>query len=177
MARKFTRAVCLTRCAVHAGSEHGGYGVGRMDAATRAEFQVEGHWAMARRHRIRWIQCDIYAHINHAAYFTMFEDMRIDWWLASGGRFGADAEGPVVGSIEAKYLRPGHFNEDVLLTVRAVSFRRSSFIHEYGLWRDGLLCSGRAVCVIVNNATGAKAPISDALRALMVTRDQAIAEG
>ena len=153
MARKFTRAVCLTRCAVHAGAEHWGYGVGRMDAATRAEFQVEGHWAMARRHRIRWIQCDIYAHINHAAYFTMFEDMRIDWWLTSGGRFGADAEGPVVG------------------------FRRSSFIHEYGLWRDGLLCSGRAVCVIVNNATGAKAPISDALRALMVTRDQAIAEG
>ncbi|MBM3593243.1 MAG: acyl-CoA thioesterase [Alphaproteobacteria bacterium] len=147
-----------------------------MDAATRAEFQVEGHWAMARRHRIRWIQCDIYAHINHAAYFTMFEDMRIDWWLASGGRFGADAEGPVVASIEAKYLRPGHFNEDVLLTVRATSFRRSSFIHEYGLWRDGLLCSGRAVCVIVNNATGAKAPISDALRQLMLTRDQAIAE-
>jgi acyl-CoA thioester hydrolase len=134
-----------------------------MDAATRAEFQVEGHWAMARRHRIRWIQCDIYAHINHAAYFTMFEDMRIDWWLASGGRFGADAEGPVVAAIEAKYLRPGHFNEDVLLTVRAVSFR--------------LLCSGRAVCVIVNNATGVKAPISDALRQLMLTRDQAIAEG
>ncbi|NBS43836.1 MAG: acyl-CoA thioesterase, partial [Acetobacteraceae bacterium] len=101
---------------------------------------------MARRHRIRWIQCDIYAHINHAAYLTMFEDMRIDWWLASGGRFGADAEGPVVASLEAKYLRPGHFNEDVLLTVRAVSFRRSSFIHEYGLWRDGLLCSARAVC-------------------------------
>jgi acyl-CoA thioester hydrolase len=148
-----------------------------LDAATRAEFQVKGHWAMARRHRIRWIQCDIYAHINHAAYFTMFEDMRIDWWLASGGRFGADAEGPVVASIEAKYLRPGHFNEDVLLTVRAVSFRRSSFIHGYGLWRDGLLCSGRAVCVIVNNATGAKAPISDALRQLMLTRDQAIAEG
>ena len=148
-----------------------------LDAATRADFQVEGQWAMARRHRIRWIQCDIYAHINHAAYFTMFEDMRIDWWLASGGRFGPDAEGPVVGSIEAKYLRPGHFNEDVLLTVRAASFRRSSFIHEYGLWRDGLLCSARAVCVIVNNATGAKAPISPALRDLMLSRDGAVQEG
>jgi len=148
-----------------------------LDAATRAEFQVEGHWTMARRHRIRWIQCDIYAHINHAAYFTMFEDMRIDWWLATGGRYGADTDGPVVASIEANYLRPGHFNDDVLLAVRAVSFRRSSFIHEYGLWRDGLLCSGRAVCVIVNNATGAKAPISDRLRELMLTRDQAIAQG
>jgi hypothetical protein len=31
--------------------------------------------------------------------------------------------------------------------------------------------------VIVNNATGAKAPISDALRELMLTRDQAVAEG
>jgi hypothetical protein len=29
----------------------------------------------------------------------------------------------------------------------------------------------------VNNATGVKAPISDALRQLMLTRDQAIAEG
>jgi hypothetical protein len=31
--------------------------------------------------------------------------------------------------------------------------------------------------VIVNNATGAKAPISGGLRELMLTRDQAIAEG
>jgi len=149
-----------------------------MEPALRERFGVEGQWGVWRRHTIRWAECDIYAHVNHAAYLTLFEDMRIAWWLGAGGRFAPDAPGPVVGSLEVKYHRPGHFRDRVLLTARTASFRRSSFVHQYGMWRagDGLLCSARALCVVVDNATGRKAEIPAPMRRLMAERDGAIAE-
>lgn len=147
-----------------------------MDAALRDRFGVEGPWALSQEHTIRWTECDIYAHVNHAAYLTLFEDMRIAWWLGAGGTFAPDAPGPVVGTLEVKYLRPGHFQDKVLLTARTVSFRRSSFVHQYGMWRDGLLCSARALCVVIDNATGKKAELPAAMRHLMVERDGAVSE-
>ena len=147
-----------------------------MDAALRDGFTVEGQWALWQEHTIRWTECDIYAHVNHAAYLTLFEDMRIAWWLGAGGTFAPDAPGPVVGTLEVKYLRPGHFQDKVLLTARTVSFRRSSFVHQYGMWRDGLLCSARALCVVIDNATGKKAELPEPMRRLMVERDGAVAE-
>ena len=149
-----------------------------MDAALRERFEVEGQWALWQEHAIRWAECDIYAHVNHAAYLTLFEDMRIAWWLGAGGTFGADAPGPVVGSLEVKYHRPGHFQDKVLLTVRTASFRRTSFVHQYGMWRadGGLLGSARALCVVIDNATGRKAEIAEPMRRLMAERDGAVAE-
>ena len=44
------------------------------------------------------------------------------------------------------------------------------------MWRDGLLCSARALCVVVDNATGKKAEIPEAMRRLMAERDGAVAE-
>ncbi len=149
-----------------------------MDAALRERFGVEGQWGLWREHTVRWAECDIYAHVNHAAYLTLFEDMRIEWWVGAGGAFSSTAPGPVVGSLEVKYHKPGHFRDKVLLTVRTASFRRTSFVHQYGMWRegDGLLSSARALCVVIDNATGQKAEIDDAMRQLMAERDGAVAE-
>jgi len=140
-------------------------------------FGVEGQWSMVRRHRIRWAECDMYAHVNHAAYLTLFEDLRVAWWLERGGTFSASAPGPVLGTLEVKYLRAAGFGEEVLLTARCASFRRTSFVHEYALWRDGLMCQARALCVVINNATGEKVPIPEAMRRVLVERDGARAEG
>jgi acyl-CoA thioester hydrolase len=148
-----------------------------METELRERYGVEGQWGLWREHTIRWAECDIYAHINHAAYLTLFEDMRIEWWLGAGGAFAPDKPGPVVGSLEVKYHRPGHFRDRVLLCVRTASFRRTSFVHQYAMWRsDGLLCSARALCVVIDNATGQKAEIPEEMRLLMAERDGAVAE-
>ncbi len=140
-------------------------------------FGVVGDWPLVKRHTIRWAECDMYAHVNHAAYLVLFEDLRIAWWLGLGGGFSPDAPGPVVGTLDVKYLRPAGFGDEVLLTARCASFRRTSFVHEYALWRDGLICQARALCVVINNATGEKSPLPDAMRRLLVERDGAVAEG
>lgn len=148
-----------------------------MDAALRTRFSVEGQWALWREHVIRWAECDIHGHVNNAAYLTLFEDMRIEWWLGAGGGFAPEKPGPVVGSLEVKYHRPGHFRDQVLLCVRAASFRRTSFVHQYAMWRaDGLLCSARALCVVIDTATRQKAEIPEEMRRLMAERDGAVAE-
>lgn len=143
---------------------------------TPEEAGIEGHWPVQRPHRIRWAECDLYGHVNHAAYLTLCEDLRVSQWLALGGSFSADGVGPVVAQLEAKYLRALRFDEEVVLTLRTASFRRTSYIHEYAFWRGGLCFSARAVLVLVEGATGARVPIPEPIRAAWLA-EGAAAEG
>ena len=147
-----------------------------MDAALRERFGVEGQWALWRAHTVRWAERDIYAHVNHAAYLTLFEDMRIDWWLGARRRFAADKPGPVVGHARGEVPPPRPFPRRGAAGVRTASFRRTSFVHQYAMWREGLLCSARALCVVIDNATGQKAEIPRGDAPLMAERDGAVAE-
>lgn len=141
-------------------------------------FAVEGDWSMRRAHAIRWSECDQYAHVNHAAYLVLCEDLRVQHWRDLGGRFAPDAPGPVVAQLEARYLRPIGFADAVLLTLRTASLRRTSFIHDYAIWQRGvgLVFTARAVLVLVRGDSGARVPIPEAMRASMIAAG-AIAEG
>ena len=78
----------------------------------REGFGVEGAWALWQEHTIRWAECDIYAHVNHAAYLTLCEDLRVSHWVSLGGRFEPGEPGPVVAQLEARYLRPLGFDDE-----------------------------------------------------------------
>jgi YbgC/YbaW family acyl-CoA thioester hydrolase len=136
-------------------------------------FCVEGKWSMAKRHVIRWAECDLYGHVNHAAYLIMFEDMRVEHWASLGQAFRADAPGPVVAKLEVSYRRALGFQDEVLLTLRVPSLRRTSFVHEYAVWKDGLVFECKALLVCVRD--GASFPIPDDARRLMIERDGAVA--
>jgi acyl-CoA thioester hydrolase len=127
-------------------------------------------WTLLRDHRIRWSECDLYAHVNHAAYLTMFEDLRVAHWEAlTGLPIAPDRPGPVVAQIEARYLRAAGFGDAVQLACRVVSFRRTSFVQDYAMLKDGeTVCTGRAVCVVTRQDTGEKVPLSPELRAKLL---------
>jgi acyl-CoA thioester hydrolase len=122
-----------------------------------------------RQHVIRWSECDAYGHVNHAAYLTLFEDLRVSHWQElTGARLSASAPGPVVAQIEARYLRGVGFNDAVTLTCRTVSFRRTSYIQHYAMLRDGIeCCTARAVCVVTRQDSGDKVPLSPQWRAAL----------
>jgi len=128
------------------------------------------NWTIERPHRIRWIECDLYAHVNHAAYLTLFEDLRIEHWQALTGAIVApDAPNPVVAQIEARYLRPVGFQDAVLLCCRVASFRRTSYLQDYALLKDGEpCCTARAVCVVTRQDTGEKVPLPPGWRAKLL---------
>jgi YbgC/YbaW family acyl-CoA thioester hydrolase len=134
-----------------------------------SENGIEGSWPVRRPHRIRWAECDLYGHVNHAAYLTLCEDLRVAQWLSLGGSFAPDGFGPVVAQLEAKYLRPLVFDDAVTLTLRTASLRRTSYIHEYGVWKDGLCFSCRAVLVLVKGSTGERVPMPPEMRARLIS--------
>ncbi|MFL1461059.1 acyl-CoA thioesterase [Roseococcus sp. DSY-14] len=128
-----------------------------MDAALRAEFGVEGEWQIWRRHRIRWAECDMHGHVNHAAYLVMFEDLRVEHWLRVGQGFGEGAPGPVVAKLEVRYLRALRFQDEVLLALRTTGLRNTSYTQDYAVWAGGLAFEAKALLVCVRD--GASSPI------------------
>lgn len=135
------------------------------------EFGVEGEWGMAVRHRIRWAECDLYGHVNHTAYLVMFEDLRVEHWRSLGQVLRADRPGPVVAKLEARYIRALAFEDEVLLTLRVPGLRKTSFTHDYAVWKNGLCFECRALLVCVQD--GASTPIPPEARRLMIERDKA----
>jgi acyl-CoA thioester hydrolase len=131
---------------------------------------LDNTWPLRRDHVIRWSECDLYGHVNHAAYLTIFEDLRIAHWEALAGEIIAPTRpGPVVARIEARYLRAVNFRDRVVLTCRVASLRRTSFIHDYAMWLDGeACCTGSAVVVVTRQDTGEKVPLWPELRARMI---------
>ena len=141
-----------------------------MTPEARQAFGIEGDSPVLRRHRIRWAECDQYAHVNHAAYLTLCEDVRVSHWLDLGGRFAPDRPGPVVAQLEARYLRPLGFDDEVAVTLRTPSLRRSSFTHEYAVWKGGAVFTCRAVLVLVRGDTGERVPVPPEARRLLVAQ-------
>ncbi len=150
--------------------------IGRMGQELFTAFGVEGEWAMSRRHTVRWVELDGYGHVNNTAYLTLCEDLRVGHWSALGGRFAADAPGPVVAQLEGRFLRSLAFEDEVLMTLRTVAVRRTSYTQDYAIWKQGLVFSSRAVMVVVRQADGARIPVPPDIRAAMLAegaRDEA----
>lgn len=142
-----------------------------------AQFGVEGSWAVARRHVVRWAECDALGHMNNVAYLVLCEDLRVGpGWSALGGRFAPDTVSPVVARMEARYLRALNFEDEVLVTLRFASVRRTSFVHDYAIWKGGLCFESRAVLVAMRQDTGEKVPVPPGIRAAMVAQG-AVEEG
>ena len=132
-------------------------------------FGVTGDWSAARRHKVRWSECDALGHMNNTAYLVLCEDLRVGpGWSALGGRFGADTVSPVVAQMEARYVKALGFEDEVLVTLRFTSIRRTSFVHDYAIWKDGLCFECRTVLVAMRQDTGEKVAVPEAIRAQML---------
>jgi acyl-CoA thioester hydrolase len=139
----------------------------------RAEFGIEGDWWLAVRHRVRWAEVDAFAHVNHASYLEWYENLRILYMNACDLPLAMDTPGLVLARITVEYLQPLRFEDEIVVTARVVSFRRSSFVMDFATWRQGCVNRAQGLLVMVINATGAKVPIPESARKVMRERDQA----
>ncbi len=147
------------------------------DAAEMGRFGVEPGWAFAIRHRVRWSECDPFGHANHRAYFEWFEEAR-NRYLETAGLAGLSASlpGPVIAETGIRYHRPLAYGDEILVSARTVRLGRTSFEMEYAVWCGGLCAIGRAVLILVVNATGEKRPLPEPLRRAMLARDPGAAD-
>ena len=69
---------------------------------------------------MRWIDADMMGHVNNAAYFTYFEQVRCEAFEQMGLKIGLGlSEGPIIASTHCKFRGPVEFPD--VLTVGAVS--------------------------------------------------------
>jgi acyl-CoA thioester hydrolase len=166
------RASCLRAGAGSPNLGTGSIGMVEVSGAEYAQFGIEAGWSFALRHRVRWSECDPFGHANHRAYFEWFEEARNRYLEAVGlPPLSPTAPGPVIAETGIRYHRPLAYADEILVSARTVRLGRTSFEMEYAVWRDGLCALGRAVLILVVNATGEKAPLPREMRERILARE------
>ena len=125
----------------------------------------------AYRHRlsVRFRDCDAMGHVNHAVYFTYFEQCRLTFWREATG-----APSPhtrlIIARAECDYRAPAHFGDELDVTLHIGRIGGSSFTLEYEITRAGgdqIIATGRTVMVSYDYAAGQSIPLPDAARSLL----------
>lgn len=119
---------------------------------------------------VRWIDQDTFGHVNNAAYFTYFEQARVDW-LATLNVDWQKGVGPVVVSAKCDYKRPLSYPAVLEVSLYCNSPGRSSFQTYYEIRVEGdpetVYAYGEATMVWVDVRKGRPVSLPDYVRYAM----------
>jgi len=119
----------------------------------------------------RWMDNDVYAHVNNVVYYSYFDTV-VNQYLLEQGVLDIVAS-PVVGLVvetQCNYFRPISFPDIVQAGLRVARIGGSSVRYEIGLFRDDeptAAAQGHFVHVYVERDTNRPMPLSAALRAAL----------
>ena len=124
------------------------------------------------RHRlvVRFRDCDAMGHVNHAVYFTYFEQCRFTWWRHLGGATGMPGASTVIAHAECDYRAPAHVHDELEVRLKLAAVGRSSVTLGYEIVDVATgrrLAEGQTVNVTVDVTTGEPIPVPEATRTLI----------
>jgi len=137
--------------------------VSRPAPPVRAEYRVHRHITT------RWMDNDVYGHVNNVVYYSFF-DTAVSGFLFENGLVDYEA-GAVIGlAVESKcsYFAPVSFPDHVTAGVRVDRLGSSSVTYGVGIFRNGedaAAAAGYFVHVYVDKATRRPVPLPEAMRA------------
>ncbi|WP_164963843.1 thioesterase family protein [Rubrivivax sp. JA1026] len=105
----------------------------------------------------RWMDNDVYGHVNNVVYYSFF-DTAVNRWLIDAGALDMHA-GEVIGLVvetQCHYFAPLAFPQRVDAGLRVAHLGRSSVRYEVGLFAEGeptTAAAGHFVHVYVDRAT------------------------
>ncbi len=126
------------------------------------------HYPWFRRIDSRWMDNDIYGHVNNVVYYSYFDTAIAHYLIGEGGLDPRNS--PVIGyCVESacRYFRPLAFPHAVEVGVGVTRLGRSSVHYLLGVFRAGAeeaSAAGRFVHVFVDRKTERAAPLPAALR-------------
>jgi acyl-CoA thioester hydrolase len=121
----------------------------------------------------RWMDNDVYGHVNNVVYYSFF-DTAVNGLLIAAGVLDIHA-GAVIGLVietQCNYFAPIAFPQAVTAGVRVARLGGSSVRYEIGLFADDApLCAacGHFVHVYVDRATRRPVPLPAPLQAVLRT--------
>ncbi|HXX31347.1 MAG TPA: thioesterase family protein [Myxococcaceae bacterium] len=116
----------------------------------------------------RWMDNDIYGHVNNVVYYSYFDTVVNTYLVAQGGL--DIVAGPVIGlcvESSCRYLAPVAFPEALEGGLRVAHLGRSSVRYDVGIFRVGepaAVAQGHFVHVFVDRTTRRPAELTPPLR-------------
>lgn len=121
----------------------------------------------------RWMDNDVYGHVNNVVYYSWF-DTAVNAWLIEQGVLdtaGGDAIGLVIET-QCNYFAPLSFPQTVEAGIRVAKLGNSSVRYEVGLYAQGAelaAAQGHFVHVYVDRHSRRPVPLPVSLRAALET--------
>ena len=119
----------------------------------------------------RWMDNDVYGHVNNVVYYSFF-DTAVNGLLMEGGVLDIH-HGDVIGLVvetQCNYFAPIAFPQAVVAGVRVAQLGRSSVRYEIGLYAGDApesAAAGHFVHVYVDRATRRPVPLPEPLKAVL----------
>lgn len=139
----------------------------RMGPEPRSAYQV------FRPITTRWMDNDVYGHVNNVVYYSWF-DTAVNAWLIEQGVLDIHG-GPTIGLVietQCNYFAPLAFPQTIEAGIRVARLGGSSVRYEVGLFAQGEpLCAARGhfVHVYVDRETRRPVPLPAPLRTTLET--------
>ncbi len=138
---------------------------------TRRGPEPRAAYAAFRPITTRWMDNDVYGHVNNVVYYSFF-DTAVNGLLMDAGVLDIHA-GEVIGLVvetQCNYFAPIAFPQPVTAGVRVAQLGRSSVRYEIGLFADDAPASaaaGHFVHVYVDRTTRRPVPLPGPLKAVL----------
>lgn len=119
----------------------------------------------------RWMDNDIYGHVNNVIYYSWF-DTAVNQFLIANGALDIERS-PVIGLVietQCNYFAPLAFPDRVTIGVRVTKLGNSSVRYEVGVFREDeeeVAAQGHFVHVYVSRDTRRPVAIPDTMRVLL----------
>lgn len=137
-------------------------------AIARPQPQGRDHYRVFRDITTRWMDNDVYGHVNNVVYYSWF-DTAVNAHLIEQGALDIK-HGAVIGLVvetQCNYFAPLAFPQTVQAGVRVAQLGRSSVRYEVGLFAQGsdsAAACGHFVHVYVDRETRRPVPLPDSLK-------------
>jgi acyl-CoA thioester hydrolase len=137
----------------------------------RPQARPRAHYRRFSRIDTRWMDNDVYGHVNNLVYYSFF-DTAVNRYLIQAGALDLEG-GTVIGLVvetQCNYFAPLSFPQVVEAGLRVADAGRSSVRYEVGLFAEGAPLSaaaGHFVHVYVDRASRRPAELPPALRAAL----------
>jgi len=121
-----------------------------------------------RRIPTRWMDNDVYGHVNNVVYYSYFDTV-VNAFLVNEGGLDIDS-GPVIGlcvESQCRYLSPLAFPDVLDAGMRVSRIGRSSVRYEVGIFRageDAAAAQGHFVHVFVDRTTRRPVDLPERMR-------------
>ena len=106
--------------------------------AGKREMRPRGYYKAWRPIATRWMDNDVYGHVNNVVYYSFF-DTAVNAWLVEHGLLDIE-KGPMIGLVVetgCTYARPVAFPEEVQAGIAVSRIGNSSVRYEIGLFVKG----------------------------------------